>query len=143
MTGGTRNGVHVTDVTNASRTQLMNLESLSWDTDLLSAFGIPSQMLPKIRSSSEVYGAAQTEAIRDVPIAGVLGDQQAALVGQTCFRPGEAKNPYGTGCFLLMNTGTKPVQSRHGLLTTLAYKLRPPPPVYALGGSRAIPRAPV
>jgi glycerol kinase len=95
-------------------------------------------MLPKIRSSSEVYGTAQTEAIRDVPIAGVLGDQQAALVGQTCFWPGEAKNTYGTGCFLLMNTGHKPVQSRHGLLTTLAYKIGPQPPVYALEGSIAI-----
>lgn len=138
MTGGAGSGVHITDVTNASRTQLMNLETLSWDADLLSVFGIPQQMLPEIRSSSEVYGTARIESIRDVPIAGILGDQQAALVGQTCFRPGEAKNTYGTGCFLLMNTGNQPVQSTHGLLTTLAYKLGSQPPVYALEGSIAI-----
>ena len=138
LTGGAQGGVHVTDVTNASRTQLMNLETLSWDKSLLTTFEIPPQLLPQIRSSSEVYGAAQIEAIQGVPIAGILGDQQAALVGQTCFRPGETKNTYGTGCFLLMNTGNRLVHSNHGLLTTLAYKLSRQPAVYALEGSIAI-----
>jgi glycerol kinase len=138
LTGGPQGGLHVTDVTNASRTQLMNLETLAWDKDLLKAFGVPPQILPQIRSSSEVYGLSQVAAIRDVPIGGILGDQQAALVGQTCFQAGEAKNTYGTGCFLLMNTGNKLVHSRHGLLTTVAYKLGSQPAAYALEGSVAI-----
>ena len=138
LTGGTNGGIHVTDVTNASRTQLMNLRTLSWDTEILDAFGIPEKMLPRICSSSEVYGAAQLAAIKDVAIAGILGDQQAALVGQTCFKAGEAKNTYGTGCFLLMNTGSEPVHSNYGLLTTLAYKAGARPAQYALEGSIAI-----
>jgi glycerol kinase len=138
LTGGPDNGVHITDVTNASRTQLMNLETLSWDPEMLDAFGIPEVMLPRIRSSSEVYAQVQEPALRDVAIAGILGDQQAALVGQTCFRPGEAKNTYGTGCFLLMNTGHRSVRSNHGLLTTVAYKLGDQPAHYALEGSIAI-----
>ena len=138
LTGGANGGVHVTDVSNASRTQLMNLETLAWDREILTAFGIPEAMLPQIRSSSEVYGQVQEAALKDVPIAGILGDQQAALVGQTCFQPGEAKNTYGTGCFLLMNTGSRLVQSKHGLLTTLAYKFGDQPAQYALEGSIAI-----
>ena len=106
LTGGARGGLHVTDVTNASRTQLMRLDTLAWDDELLKTFSIPRALLPRIVSSSEVYGEVATGPLRGVPIAGILGDQQAALVGQTCFRPGEAKNTYGTGCFLLMNTGT-------------------------------------
>ena len=136
--GKTQGAAHVTDVTNASRTQLMNLGTLTWDKELLRAFGIPAQMLPKICSSSEVYGTAELEAVKGVPIAGILGDQQAALVGQTCFAAGETKNTYGTGCFLLMNTGHKPVASKSGLLTTVAYKLGSQPAVYALEGSIAI-----
>jgi glycerol kinase len=131
-------GRHVTDCTNASRTQLMNLKTLEWDPELLAAFGIPRQMLPEIRSSSEVYGDAKLEAVAGVPVAGILGDQQAALVGQTCFRAGEAKNTYGTGCFLLMNTGRDIVQSRCGLLTTVAFRLGNAPAQYALEGSVAI-----
>ena len=131
-------GLHITDCTNASRTQLMDLKTLDWDEELLSAFGIPRVILPEIRSSSEIYGTAKLSAIYDVPIAGILGDQQAALVGQTCFSPGEAKNTYGTGCFLLMNTGTEIVQSRHGLLTTVAFQLPGQPAYYALEGSVAI-----
>jgi glycerol kinase len=131
-------GLHLTDCTNASRTQLMNLHTLDWDPELLSAFAIPRQMLPEIRSSSEVYGAATLDAVRGVPVAGILGDQQAALVGQTCFQAGEAKNTYGTGCFLLMNTGRAIVQSRHGLLTTVAFQLKGQPAHYALEGSVAI-----
>ena len=138
MTGGTKDGVHLTDVTNASRTQLMNLQTLSWDAEILKCFGIPEKMLPKIASSSEIYGEAILEPVRGVKIAGILGDQQAALVGQTCFLPGEAKNTYGTGCFLLMNCGEKPVQSNFGLLTTVAYKLGAKPAQYALEGSVAI-----
>src|SRR6202790_2100150 len=138
LTGGVNGGIHVTDVTNASRTQLMNLRALEWDTEILEAFGIPEKMLPRICSSSEVYGTAQIAAIKDVPIAGILGDQQAALVGQTCFNPGEAKNTYGTGCFLLMNTGGEPVHSSHGLLTTVAYKVGTNAAQYALEGSIAI-----
>jgi len=125
-------------VTNASRTQLMNLNTLQWDRDILKDFGIPIQMLPKIVSSSEVYGTAHLPAVEGVAIAGDLGDQQAALVGQACFRPGEAKNTYGTGCFMLMNTGEKAVLSNFGLLTTLAYKFGPKPACYALEGSIAI-----
>lgn len=138
LTGGPRNGVHVTDVTNASRTQLMNLETLDWDEELLSAFEVPRAMLPKIRSSSEIYGAATLPAIAGVPVAGILGDQQAALVGQACFHPGEVKNTYGTGCFLLMNTGQRKVASTCGLLTTVAYKFGGHPTCYALEGSVAI-----
>ena len=138
LTGGAKGGVHITDVTNASRTQLMNLETLSWDKELLDAFGIPEAMLPKIRSSSETYGLAKEPSIKNVAIAGILGDQQAALVGQTCFEAGEAKNTYGTGCFLLMNTGTRKVDSKSGLLTTVGYKLGEQPAHYALEGSIAI-----
>jgi glycerol kinase len=138
MTGGPKGGIHVTDVTNASRTQLMNLETLSWDSEILQAFRIPEKMLPKIRSSSETYGLANEPSIKDVAIAGILGDQQAALVGQTCFEPGEAKNTYGTGCFLLMNTGTRKIDSKSGLLTTMAYKFGSEPAHYALEGSIAI-----
>ncbi len=123
LTGGEMNGIHVTDVTNASRTQLMNLKTLQWDAELLRAFSIPEKILPEIRSSSEVYARVAEGPLKEVAIAGVLGDQQAALVGQTCFKSGEAKNTYGTGCFLLMNTGESPVESKHGLLTTVAYKL--------------------
>jgi len=138
LTGGPNGGVHVTDVTNASRTQLMNLATSDWDKDILNAFGIPRSMLPRICSSSEVYGHVQGGMISGVPIAGDLGDQQAALVGQTCLKPGQAKNTYGTGCFLLLNTGLHPVQSSHGLLTTVAYKLGDQPAHYALEGSVAI-----
>ncbi len=138
LTGGVNGGIHVTDVTNASRTQLMNLETLAWDKEILKTFNIPEAMLPKICSSSEVYGNVKAGAIKGVPIAGDLGDQQAALVGQTCFKPGEAKNTYGTGCFLLLNTGPQVVQSHFGLLTTVAYKLGKAPAHYALEGSVAI-----
>lgn len=138
LTGGTNSGIHVTDVTNASRTQLMDLHSLAWDKDLLQAFGIPEVILPKIVSSSEVYGLAKLPSIEGVPVAGILGDQQAALVGQTCFDSGQAKNTYGTGCFLLMNTGSSPVESKYGLITTVAFKLGGKPAQYALEGSIAI-----
>jgi glycerol kinase len=137
-TGGPHNGSHVTDVTNASRTQLMNLDTLSWDREILDALGVPEVMLPQIRSSSETYGLAKVPALKDVAIAGILGDQQAALVGQACFEPGEAKNTYGTGCFLLMNTGTRKVDSKSGLLTTMGYKLGNQPAHYALEGSIAV-----
>jgi glycerol kinase len=138
LTGGPEGGIHVTDVSNASRTQLMNLETLSWDREILGTFGIPETMLPQIRSSSETYGAARLAAIQGVPIAGILGDQQAALVGQACFEKGEAKNTYGTGCFLLMNTAEGIVQSNYGLLTTVAYQFGGQPVHYALEGSVAI-----
>ena len=138
LSGGARGGVHVTDVTNASRTQLMNLHTLSWDGDLLNLFNIPEAILPRICSSSEVYAPATCGEIKGVPIAGILGDQQAALVGQTCFKPGEAKNTYGTGCFLLMNTGDHAVASKHGLLTTVDYKLGHQTAKYALEGSIAV-----
>jgi len=138
LTGGIHGGVHITDVTNASRTQLMNLETLSWDKEILNTFGIPEAMLPRIHSSSETYGLAKEPSIQDVAIAGILGDQQAALVGQACFEPGEAKNTYGTGCFLLMNTGTRKIDSSAGLLTTMAYKFGDQKPHYALEGSIAI-----
>ena len=137
LTGGTRGGVHITDVSNASRTMLMNFETLDWDTDMLKAMGIPRAMLPTIKASSEVYGYA-TGALEGIPIAGDLGDQQAALFGQVCFSAGEAKNTYGTGCFMLLNTGEKPVTSKAGLLTTLAYKIGDQKAVYALEGSIAI-----
>ena len=138
LTGGVHGGKHVTDVTNASRTQLMNLATLDWDDAILADFGIPKAMLPKVCSSAEVYGEAVLDAVKGVPVAGILGDQQAALFGQACFKPGEAKNTYGTGCFLLMNTGEKAVPSKCGLLTTVAYKIGAKPAVYALEGSVAI-----
>ena len=133
LTGGT----HITDVTNASRTLLMNLATLDWDDDLLALMAIPRAMLPRICSSSEIHGHA-TGALAGIPVAGNLGDQQAALFGQTCFATGEAKNTYGTGCFMLLNTGETPVPSTHGLLTTVAYRLGNAAPVYALEGSVAI-----
>jgi glycerol kinase len=138
LTGGINGGVHVTDVTNASRTQLMDLKKLDWDDAILADFNIPKSMLPKICSSSEVYGLAVAAPIKGVAIAGDLGDQQAALFGQACFKPGEAKNTYGTGCFMLMNTGEKVVPSVCGLLTTMGYKIGKQPAVYALEGSIAI-----
>jgi glycerol kinase len=130
-------GQHVTDVTNASRTQLMNLVTLDWDPRLLDAFGIPSATLPRIVPSSDVYGVSHGD-LAGVPVGGILGDQQAALVGQTCFHPGEAKSTYGTGCFLLMNTGLAPVRSKQGLVTTVAYRFGDRPAFYALEGSIAI-----
>ncbi len=130
-------GPHVTDVTNASRTQLMNLATLDWDDTLLTAFGIPRAVLPRIVPSSAVL-APMRGVLDGVPLAGILGDQQAALMGQACLEPGEAKNTYGTGCFLLMNTGMTPMPSRHGLLTTVAAKLGDAPATYALEGSIAI-----
>ena len=137
LTGGTRNGLHVTDISNASRTLLMNLYSLDWDDELLNELGIPRGILPKISSSSEIYGYTQV-VLKNIPIAGDLGDQQAALFGQGCYQPGEAKNTYGTGCFLLMNTGTEPVISKNGLLTTAGYRIGTDKPVYCLEGSVAI-----
>lgn len=138
LTGGTTGGLHLTDVTNASRTQLMGLNSLQWEDELLRTFSIPRSVLPKIASSSEVYGQVADGPLKGVPIAGILGDQQAALVGQTCFEPGEAKNTYGTGCFLLMNTGHQPVSSAAGLVTTVAYQFGRNPACFALEGSIAI-----
>jgi glycerol kinase len=138
LTGGPLGGIHVTDVTNASRTQLLNLRTLDWDEKLLSAFDIPRVLLPKVRSSSEVYGEATVGAVAGVPVTGILGDQQAALLGQACFGPGEVKNTYGTGCFLLMNTGERAVPSNFGLLTTVAYKFGDGAAHYALEGSVAI-----
>ena len=137
LTGGVHGGMHVTDVTNASRTMLMELTTLDWDDELLTILNIPKQILPKIASSSEIYGYSATPLLR-VPISGDLGDQQAALVGQCCFAAGEAKNTYGTGCFMLLNTGNKPVHSRNGLLTTVGYKFANEPAVYCLEGSIAI-----
>jgi glycerol kinase len=130
-------GAHVTDVTNASRTLLMNLSTLDWDEENLKLLGIPRTLLPEIKSSSEIYGTAKG-ALGGVPVCGDLGDQQAALFGQTCYLAGEAKNTYGTGCFMLMNTGEKPVLSKNGLLTTLGYKIGNQKAVYALEGSIAI-----
>jgi glycerol kinase len=130
-------GLHITDATNASRTQLMSISTLDWDDAILELFGVPRACLPEIRSNSEVYGLCQGD-LEGVPIAGALGDQHAALLGQACVRPGEVKNTYGTGCFLLMNTGSAPYQSKQGLLTTLAFKLGSSPPVYALEGSIAV-----
>jgi glycerol kinase len=138
LTGGPDGGVHVTDVTNASRTLLMNLRSLDWDPELLDTIGVPRAVLPKIRSSSEVYGHVAAGELAGVPVAGDLGDQQGATVGQACYSVGEAKNTYGTGNFMLLNTGTQPVPSEHGLLTTVAYKLGSQPVVYALEGSIAV-----
>src|SRR5438874_5910964 len=137
LTGGTNGGVHVTDVSNASRTMLMNLQTLDWDQDILNLMGIPRSMLPAIKASSEVYGSA-TGDLAGIPVAGDLGDQQAALFGQTCFSAGEAKNTYGTGCFMLLNTGNQVVPSSAGLLTTVAYQLGHDRAVYALEGSIAI-----
>jgi glycerol kinase len=137
LTGGTDGGLHLTDVTNASRTQLMNLETLDWDDELLRLFDIPRACLPEIRSSSEVYGKGKG-VLAGVPVAGILGDQQAALFGQACLQPGEVKNTYGTGCFMLMNIGEKPYASNFGLLTTVGYKLGQEKAVYALEGSIAI-----
>ncbi|HEY6645812.1 MAG TPA: glycerol kinase GlpK, partial [Mycobacterium sp.] len=142
LTGGPRGGVHVTDVTNASRTMLMNLETLDWDDELLSFFGIPREMLPEIKPSShsESYGITRDDGpvSGQVPITGILGDQQAAMVGQVCLDAGEAKNTYGTGNFLLLNTGEKIVRSENGLLTTLCYQFGDAKPVYALEGSIAV-----
>ena len=138
LTGGTDSGLHITDVSNASRTMLMDLESLSWDESICDAIGVPMSMLPEIRASSEVYGEVKTGAFSGVALAGDLGDQQAATFGQTCFSTGEAKNTYGTGNFMLLNTGTEPVQSKSGLLTTLGYKIGDSPAVYCLEGSIAI-----
>ncbi len=137
LTGGIDGGIHITDVTNASRTQLMDLATCQWDDEILNVLSIPKAMLPTIQASSKVYAKAKG-VLGGVPLAGILGDQQAALVGQTCFNPGQGKNTYGTGCFLLMNTGEKPVQSQHGLLTTVAYQLGDEPVHYALEGSVAI-----
>lgn len=137
MTGGVNGGVHITDVSNASRTMLMNLETLDWDDEILDAMRVPRAMLPKIMPSAAVYGTA-VGALEGIPVAGDLGDQQAALFGQTCFSVGEAKNTYGTGCFMLLNTGLKPVPSQNGLLTTVGYKIGDQPTVYCLEGSIAI-----
>ncbi|MBI9047226.1 MAG: glycerol kinase GlpK [Anaerolineaceae bacterium] len=137
LTGGPDNGLHITDVTNASRTMLMNIESLQWDEDILNIMGIPKNILPTIQPSSKVYTETKTP-IKGVPVAGILGDQQAALFGQTCFDSGQAKNTYGTGCFMLMNTGTHPIPSSFGLLTTMGYWLEDQKPVYCLEGSIAI-----
>ncbi|MGK5559010.1 glycerol kinase GlpK, partial [Actinomadura kijaniata] len=142
LTGGPDGGVHVTDVTNASRTMLMDLETLDWDDELLSFFGIPRAMLPEIRPSAapDPYGVTRPNGPLggEVALTAALGDQQAATVGQVCFEPGQAKNTYGTGNFLLLNTGTTPVRSSHGLLTTVCYKFGDHDPVYALEGSIAV-----
>jgi glycerol kinase len=147
LTGGPQGGAHITDVTNASRTMLMNLRTLDWDPDLLELLGVPAGMLPTIRPSSDraTYGVtlASSPLGAGVPVCGNLGDQQGALVGQTCFAPGEAKNTYGTGSFLLMNTGDQPVPSQAGLLTTVAYGLEPGVCRYALEGSIAVTGAAV
>ncbi|GAA1716810.1 glycerol kinase GlpK [Streptomyces yatensis] len=137
LTGGTDGGVHVTDVTNAGRTLLMDLRTLQWDPSILAAMGLPEAMLPEIRSSAEVYGTAVGQ-LAGVPVASALGDQQAAVFGQTCYGVGEAKNTYGTGSFLLLNTGDRPVPSKSGLLTTMGYQLGGERPVYCLEGSIAI-----
>lgn len=140
LTGGPEGGAHVTDVTNASRTMLMNLQTLDWDPEICAIMGVPVSMLPQIRSSSEIYGHTRPSGPfrGSIRVAGDLGDQQAATVGQTCFDVGEAKNTYGTGCFMLLNTGTEIVHSRNGLLTTVCYKFGKQPAVYALEGSIAI-----
>jgi len=139
LTGGTEGGVYATDVTNASRTLLMDLRTLDWDSALLEAFGVPRSMLPEIRSSAEVYGHASTHSLlREVPVAGILGDQQAATFGQAAFDAGESKNTYGTGNFLIVNTGEEIVRSEHGLITTVAYRLGDDAPRYALEGSIAV-----
>jgi len=137
LTGGVNGGIHITDVTNASRTLMMNLETLDWDDEILSILGIPRSMLPEIRPSSQIYGEA-VDPLPGIPLAGILGDQQAAMFGQACYQAGEAKNTYGTGCFMLLNTGETPIPSKNGLLTTLCYKVGDQPAVYALEGSIAI-----
>ena len=138
LTGGTNGGIHMTDPSNASRTLLMNLETLDWDDELLDIIGVPRSMLPEVRPSSAVYGEVASGALSGVQIAGDLGDQQAATFGQTCFSPGEAKNTYGTGNFMLLNTGTELVHSKNGLLTTVGYKIGDNAPIYCLEGSIAI-----
>ncbi len=139
LTGGTEGGVHITDVTNASRTMFMDIETLTWDEDILEAFGVPLSMLPEIKSSSEVYGKVHgAQLLRETPVAGILGDQQAATFGQAAFEKGGAKNTYGTGNFLIVNTGEEIVRSENGLLTTVCYKLGDAKPVYALEGSIAV-----
>jgi glycerol kinase len=138
LTGGVDGGLHKTDVTNASRTQLMDLSTLAWDDEMLRLFEIPRSMMPDICASSHDFGEIRTTSLSGIRVGGILGDQHAALVGQTCFKPGQLKNTYGTGCFLLMNTGEKKVTSKNGLLTTVAYKLGDQPAVYALEGSIAI-----
>ncbi|WP_104103766.1 glycerol kinase GlpK [Arthrobacter sp. 08Y14] len=139
LTGGTDGGVHITDVTNASRTLFMNLETLTWDEDILKDFGVPLSMMPEIKSSSEVYGTVHTsQLLRETPVAGILGDQQAATFGQAAFGQGAAKNTYGTGCFLIFNTGEEIVRSENGLITTVAYQIGDSKPVYALEGSIAV-----
>jgi glycerol kinase len=139
MTGGPDGGLHITDVTNASRTLMMDLDRLDWDEEIVGEMGLPMSMLPEIRSSSEVYGKARERgSLRGVPIAGILGDQQAATFGQVCFEPGTAKNTYGTGTFLLLNTGTEKVMSQNGLLTTVCYRIGDEAAVYALEGSIAV-----
>ena len=138
LCGGTQGGPHVTDVTNASRTMLMNIKTLQWDHELLEFFSIPESVLPKIQSSSQIYGHLTSGSLKGLPVAGCLGDQQAAMVGQRCDQPGSVKNTYGTGCFMLFNTGKTPVFSKHGLLTTVAFKMGEDEPVYALEGSVAI-----
>src|SRR2546421_3789388 len=138
LTGGTDGGLHITDVSNASRTMLMDLQTLEWDDELLSAIGVPRAMLPEIRPSSAPYGEVKSGVFEGIQVAGDLGDQQAATFGQTCFSVGEAKNTYGTGNFLLLNTGTKAVLSKHGLLTTVGYKIGDEDAVYCLEGAIAI-----
>ena len=139
LTGGVNGGVHVTDVTNASRTMLMNIDTLDWNEDIAKDMGIPLSMLPEIKSSSEVYGKGRkNDLLIDTPIAGILGDQQAATFGQACFEVGQAKNTYGTGNFMLINTGEELVRSENGLLTTVAYKIGDSKPIYALEGSVAV-----
>ncbi|WP_336659679.1 glycerol kinase GlpK [Leucobacter sp. USHLN153] len=139
LTGGPEGGVHVTDVTNASRTLFMDLRTLEWRNDILEVFGVPRAMLPEIRSSSEVYGVAEASSLlRETPIAGILGDQQAATFGQAAFSVGNTKNTYGTGCFLICNTGEEIVHSKNGLLTTVGYQLGDGPAHYALEGSIAV-----
>ncbi len=138
LTGGTSGGLHITDVSNASRTMLMNLGTLEWDDELLNTIGVPRSMLPEIRPSSAAYGEIKAGAFAGVQVAGDLGDQQAATFGQTCFSVGEAKNTYGTGNFLLLNTGNEAVQSKNGLITTVGYKIGDQPAVYCLEGSIAI-----
>jgi len=138
LTGGTNGGLHITDVTNASRTMLMDLKTLAWDEDIASTIGVPTSMLPEIRASSDVYGEVAAGGFQGIQIAGDLGDQQAATFGQACLSPGEAKNTYGTGNFLLLNTGTEAVQSKSGMLTTLGYKIGDNDAVYCLEGAIAI-----
>ena len=139
LTGGVNGGVHATDVTNASRTMLMNIDTLDWNPEICADMGIPVSMLPEIRPSSGVFGYGRKNGLLvDTPISGILGDQQAATFGQACFEKGQAKNTYGTSCFMLMNTGTTPVRSENGLLTTVCYQIGDEPAVYALEGSIAV-----